>query len=97
MMALSEEIAAAKAAPAAGRVKRRRIDPETGRALVVLGHAIEYLADEFVHEGGSLTANKGQIDAIQLLMAVNRRIYMACPEVPTFSQWLRSLLHSEPG
>jgi len=80
------------AAPSAGRAKRRRIDPETGHALVILGHAIEYLADEFAYEGGSFTANRGQVDAIQLLMALNREIYMACPEVPTFRQWLHSLL-----
>lgn len=47
-------------------VKRRRIDPETGRALVILGHAIEYLADELIYEGGSFTKHRGQIDAIQL-------------------------------
>jgi hypothetical protein len=74
------------------QARRRRITPDTGRALVILGHAIEYLADEFAHEGRT---NRGQVDAIQLLMAVNRQMYMACPEVPTFGQWLRSLLHRE--
>jgi hypothetical protein len=83
------------AVPSAGRIKRRRIDPQSGRALVILGHAIEYLADEFVHEGGTFTANRGQVDAIQLLMAQNRDIYMACPEVPTFRQWLRSRMGCE--
>jgi hypothetical protein len=85
---------AAEAVPLTGQA-RRRIDPETGRALIVLGHAIEYLADEFAHEGGSFATHRGQVDAIQLLMALNRQIYMACPEVPTVRQWLRSLLHRE--
>jgi len=57
---------AAEAVPLTGQA-RRRIDPETGRALIVLGHAIEYLADEFAHEGGSFATHRGQVDAIQLL------------------------------
>lgn len=69
---------------------RRGIDPQSGRALVVLSHAIEYLTDEIIFGGGSFTANRGQVEAIQLLMALNREIYFACPEVPTFWQWLRS-------
>lgn len=77
----------------AGKIKRRSIDPETGRALVILGHAIEYLADEFIREGGSFTANRGQVDAIQILIALNRQIYMSCPEAPNFRQWLGSFLN----
>ena len=81
--------------PLARQVRRRRIDPQTGRALVILGHAIEYLADEFVYEGGTFTANRGQVDAIQLLMSLNREIYMSCPEAQTFGQWLLSFLRRE--
>lgn len=92
---LTAGMAAAKAMPVTRQMKRRSIDPRTGRALVILGHAIEYLTDEFVHEGGSFTANRGQIDAIQLLIASNRQIYMACPEAPTFRQWLHSFLHRQ--
>jgi hypothetical protein len=69
------------------------INPEAGHALVILGHAIEYLADEFIYEGGPRTGNQGQVDAIQLLIRLNRQIYMACPEVPTFTQRLHSWLH----
>jgi len=72
--------------------QRRSIDQQSGRALVILGHAIEYLADEFIHEGGNFAANRGQVEAIQILMAVNRQIYLACPEAPTFGQWLSSIL-----
>jgi hypothetical protein len=89
----SAGLGAAKAVPVPGQAKRRSIDPQTGRALVILGHAIEYLADEFIHEGGSFTANRGQVDAIQLLMALNREIYLACPEAPTLGQWFKSGLH----
>ena len=69
-----------------GPTKRRSIDQKSGRALVILGHAIEYLAGEFIHEGGTFTGNRGQVEAIQILMAVNRQIYLACPEAPTFGQ-----------
>jgi hypothetical protein len=75
-----------------GPTRRRSIDQQSGRALVILGHAIEYLADEFIHEGGTFTANRGQVEAIQILMAVNRQIYLACPQAPTIGQWLSTIL-----
>ena len=62
--------------------RRRRITPQAGRALEILGHAVEYLTDEFVHEGKSLSADNAQIQAIQLLMAFNRQVYFECPEIP---------------
>jgi hypothetical protein len=78
----------------AGLNRRRRIGPEAGHALEKLGHAIEYLADEFVHEGGvSLSADQPQVQAIQLLMALNRQIYFACPEIPTLKERVFSRLH----
>lgn len=77
----------------AGANRRRRIDPQAGHALAILGHAIEYLADEFVHEGGSFSPDNGQLQAVQLLMALNRQIYFECPEVPPFGKRLLSFLH----
>jgi len=91
--AITARMVAAKAMPMARKIRRRSIDPDTGRALVTLGHALEYLADEFIREGGSFAANRGQVDAIQILIGLNRQIYMACPEVPTFRQWLGSFVH----
>jgi hypothetical protein len=73
--------------------RRRRIDRQAGRALEILGHAIEYLTDEFVHAGGSFCANNAQLEAVQMLMALNRQIYFDCPEVPTCSERICSLLH----
>ena len=85
------------AAPAAvtvrGAMRRRRISPEAGHAIEILGHAIEYLTDEFVCEGGSLSTHDAQVEAVQLLMGLNREIYLGCPEVPTFADRLRALLH----
>jgi hypothetical protein len=72
--------------------RRRRISPEAGHALQFLGHAIEYLTDEYVYEGGLFSAHDPRIEAIQLLMARNREIYLECPEVPTLGQRVRGLL-----
>ena len=69
---------------------RRRISAQAGRALEILGHAIDYLADEYVHEGGSFSAHDGQVEAVQLLMAVNRQIYLDCPVRPTMADRVRA-------
>ena len=73
--------------------RSRRIGPEAGRALEILGHAIEYLTDEFVHEGLEFSAKNEQLEAVQLLMALNRQVYFECPEVPSFGERCRALLH----
>ena len=77
--------------------RRRRISPEAGRAIEMLGHAIEYLSDEFAlecmtHKGMAVGGTPPQVMAIELLMARNREIYFACPEMPTLGERLRSLL-----
>jgi hypothetical protein len=73
--------------------KRRRISPRAGRALEILGHAIEYLADEFVFSAESFTAGNPQLEAVQLLMALNRQIYFECPEVPRLGERCIAFLH----
>lgn len=78
-------------------MSRRRISPAAGKALEILGHAIEYLTDEFVHEGSDLVKDKGRVEAIQRLMALNRHIYYSCPETPgmgeRFGGMLQRALH----
>jgi hypothetical protein len=80
----------------------RRISPEAGRGIEMLGHAIDYLGDEFALDciSGEMTADSGivagippQVLAIELLKELNREIYYSCPEVPTLSERLRSWLH----
>jgi hypothetical protein len=73
--------------------RRRHIDPASGHALEILGHAIEYLSDELLHNGDLISAGNPQVEAVQILMALNRQIYFACPEMKTFSERCRSLLH----
>jgi hypothetical protein len=72
--------------------RRRRISPQAGHALEILGHAIEYLTDEFIQEGHLFSPNHEQLEAVQLLMALNRQIYFECPEVTTFGERCRKLL-----
>jgi hypothetical protein len=84
-----------QAAPV-GRVRtncRRKITPQAGRALEILAHAIEYLTDEFVHQGLAFSAKNEQLQAVQTLMELNRQVYFECPEVPTFAERCRALLH----
>ena len=77
---------------------RRQLSPEGGRALEILGHAIEYLADEYAHD----LANKGplgsadpRVAAIQILKGLNRTIYYSGTEVqPAFKRMRRWLQDS---
>jgi hypothetical protein len=78
---------------AAVRAKRRRITPRAGHALEILGHAIGYLTDEFVHEATTFSPHNAQVEAVQLLMSLNRQVYFECPEVPTIAERFRSVLH----
>lgn len=69
--------------------RRRRISPQSGRALEILGHAIEYLADEYVYAGGKFNLADPRIQAVLLLMEKNREIYFACPELPRAFERIR--------
>jgi hypothetical protein len=75
--------------------RRRRISFEAGHALEKLGHAIDYLADEYVHEGGNFDRNDPKLQAVEMLMAINRRIYFACPEIPTLGERLDAWLSGQ--
>ena len=77
---------------AEARSHGRRISPEAGHALETLGHAIDYLIDEYINEGGLFGAHDPRVEAIQLLMALNRQVYLACPEAPTLGDRFRSWL-----
>lgn len=70
---------------------RRRITPEAGRGLEKLGHALEYLADEFVRDGCRFAEDCGRVQAIQLLASLNRQIYFACGVEPSFRERAQAL------
>jgi hypothetical protein len=75
---------------------RRRLSPEGGRALEILGHAIEYLADEYavdVEKSGVLGTADPRIEAIQVLKTLNRTVYFTGVEAqPVFSRLRRWFL-----
>jgi len=78
--------------------RRRCIDPHAGRSLEILGHAIEYLTDEYVNEQGVATSvSNGHLEAVQLLMALNRQVYFECPVVPTLGERWHSFLRAILG
>ena len=89
---ITHELAQTPVASGVTSKRRRRISPEAGRALEILGHAIEYLADEYIHSARTFSANDPEVQAIQLLMALNRQIYFECPIVPTLTERLRTFL-----
>lgn len=70
---------------------QRRITPDAGRGLEKLGHALEYLTDEFVHEGCAFDKDHGRLEAIQLLASLNRQIYFQCGVEPTFRERVQSV------
>jgi hypothetical protein len=74
-------------------LRSRRITPQAGRALEILGHAIDYLIDEWVlAEGENLSPHSPRTEAIYLLMRLNREIYDSCPPVFTITERLESAL-----
>lgn len=83
-------------APRAAHARRRLISPEAGRAIEMLGHAIEYLADEFALEcrtrGVAQAGKHGCVQAIELLMEKNREVYFSCPVAPTMKERLMGWL-----
>lgn len=70
--------------------RTRQITPAAGHALEILGHAIEYLVDEYLHDTKVLTSTDPQVAAIQLLMSLNRQIYLECPLAATFGERVRA-------
>ena len=72
---------------------RRQLSPEEGRAIEILGHAIEYLADEYCADAqpkGRLGNADPRVEAIQTLKELNRSIYYSATEVqPAFTRMKR--------
>lgn len=76
---------------------RRKVDEEAGRGLEKLGHALEYLTDEFVHDGCRIGEDHGRLQAIQLLASLNRQIYLACGVEPTIRERMHNLFRRLAG
>jgi hypothetical protein len=74
---------------------RRTLSRESGHALEMLGHAIEYLADEYaadVEHTGPLGNADPRVEAIQILKQLNRSVYFSGTELePPFRRMRRWL------
>jgi hypothetical protein len=74
----------------------RRFSPQDGRALEILGHAIDYLADEYTLDCRSRIdaafGKPAQVEAIEMLMARSREIYFCGEPAPTLAERLRNWL-----
>ncbi len=72
---------------------RRRANLQQGRALEILGHAIEYLVDSrmFLIDQPATPADA---QATQILMRLNRQIFDECTEVVPNHRRLRNWLHA---
>jgi len=69
----------------------RRPSQQQGRALELLGHAIEYLIDSELGGpfGEGLSKPSPTLEAVQILIRANREIFAACPVRLTLTQKIR--------
>ncbi|SEB37811.1 hypothetical protein [Terriglobus roseus] len=64
-------------------VIRRRTTPTQGRALEILGHAVEYLADSRLYEQ---IENPSDGAAIRTLMSCSRKVFAECELIQSWHQ-----------
>jgi hypothetical protein len=64
-------------------IERRRPSPTQGRALEVLGHAIEYLVDSRLDETWDTPADA---EAVHILMACSRAVFTECEVILSWQQ-----------
>ncbi len=73
----------------------RRITRDAGRGLEILGHAIEYLADEYaleIERYGALDPTDPRLEAIRILKLLNRKIHYSCPPLEPLGWRIRQFL-----
>jgi hypothetical protein len=71
----------------------RHIPYKAALALEILGHAIEYLSEPDECEGTAVAEARARLEAVHLLMSLNRTIYFACPPVRSFRERWHSFIH----
>jgi hypothetical protein len=59
---------------------RRRSNPQQGRALEILGHAVEYLVDSRMFQIDQPTT-RADAEATQILMLLSREVFFECAAV----------------
>ena len=68
---------------------RRRTSPQQGRALEILGHAIEYLVDSRLFDQWETPADAA---AVHLLMERSRAVFSDCAEIVPWHQRVQQAL-----
>jgi len=67
----------------------RRIRPAPGPPWATQS---KYLTDQFVHDGESLVANNDRLEAVKLLMTLNRQVFFEYQQLPKWNVRFRSVL-----
>lgn len=67
---------------------RRRANRQQGRALEILGHAVEYLVDSRMFDSEEPTT-PADAEALQILMLLSRQVFAECAEVIPLAHRLR--------
>ena len=81
---------------AGSHLLRRRPNKPQGRALEILGHAIEYLVDQQRHRDSDAESqsfpSEADAPAIQILMRLSREVFAECPETASARPSLKQRL-----
>jgi hypothetical protein len=75
---------------------RRRANHQQGRALEILGHAVEYLVDSRMFRSEEPTA-PADAEALQILMLLSRQVFAECAEVVPLAHRLRIWIDKRIG
>ena len=73
---------------------RRKANQQQGRALEVLGHAVEYLVDTRMTRDDMqpLLLAGPDLQAVQILMRLNRAVFSSCEEIVPLRRRLKKWL-----
>ena len=84
-IAISESVAK-------GLSQRRRITPQTGRALEKLSHAIDYLTAESWPKSDSKSDSRDRTEAERMLKGLRREILRDAPPIEPFRKRCRTFM-----
>lgn len=73
---------------------RRQPTSEQGRALSILTHAIEYLVDARLPDGGTSDSDN---QAVRLMMSASRAVFEECPVAVPLKQKVSGWFAGKPG
>jgi hypothetical protein len=77
--------------PTSPALARRRVSARAAQGIELLRHAIQYLASEAIRDSIPPALQRERMQALKLLMDLNREVYFECPVAPTFAERCRRL------